>query len=150
MWELVEIKLPVKETSSKIVKRNSRIVTENEVDYYVIYATKERNTKGFFRKDHWQTRSAGRFLCDLMQEEIGNNGFFTMDEVRYNKGQPSLCGLTRSQIEQIARETSADPEKDQVYIFAYDEKMAKASSKWLERKLDSYYGFRHFVGPFVV
>lgn len=138
MWELTEIEFPVNEVKSNMVRKNAVTISRNGIDYYVIYACKDADAKGWFRKDNEATKSLGRYLCDLMQKEIGNDGFFTTDEIKYKRDEPSLYGLTKSQIETIIEKTSANPDHDLVFIFAYNKKMAIAASQWLEKTLDKY------------
>ncbi len=148
-WELTEIKLPVNEVKSDVIRRNASVISDHGIDYYILYATKDTKAKGWFRKDFEPTRSTGRFICDLMQQELGNDGFFTTDEIRQKMEGPNLYGLTKSQVDYMTEKVNANPQEDLVIILAYNQKMANAACKWLEKTVEKYLPMRKIWGTYL-
>lgn len=116
---LMMVRLP--DTRSQLVQRNDGR----------IYCCRYANLNGLFRKDREPSLRFGRMVCDQVRVQMGNQGFFTSDELpRY--------GLSRGDLRTILQGTHADPAHDLVAIFAYGHDETERTKQTLDVLLAQY------------
>jgi glutamyl-tRNA(Gln) amidotransferase subunit E len=114
--DLIEIRLP--KTESNIIKQNKGI----------LFCSKYEGFKGLFRKDDEETSEFGRKICDKVKEELGNQGFFTSDEL------PNY-GISEDELASILKMTNAG-EDDLIVFLIYDKAEAQKTKELLDRLLN--------------
>ncbi len=98
----------------------SRIVQKNDNQLFCeIY----KNKRGWFRKDVKETKIFGRKVCDEVGQRLGNNGFFTSDEL-------PKYGISEVEFNYILG-CVKPVENDLVVFFAYSDREAKEANKVL-------------------
>ena len=112
---IVEVRLP--STKSQIISQNKGLV----------YCSVYKGLRGLFRKDIEETREFGRRICDSVKEKLGNNGFFTSDEL------PNY-GISEEEKAKIANEAGAGAD-DLVAIVVYDKEESKKTKELLDKLL---------------
>ena len=121
---MVTIKLP--NTKSNIIRRNNRKI------FCVIY----KNKKGLFRKDVHETKIFGRKICDEVSELMGNDGFFSSDEL------PNY-GISQKEVDYIFSLLSPK-ENDLIVFFAYPEDEARKTNEAFNEIMNKYLSCNNF------
>lgn len=112
---LIKIELP--KTKSHIIQQNKGI----------IFCSVYKGLKGIFRKDIEEANKLGDEICNMVKEELNNQGFFSIDEL------PGY-GISKKDTETILKKTKAG-EKDLVLIFAYNKRDSQKTKEFLDETL---------------
>jgi len=111
----------------RIFKSRSRIIDQNDRR---IFCTKYTGLQGLFSKgaNHNATTIFGRIICDTVKHELGNQGFFTTDEI-------PAYGISETEKRFILDENAAN-NIDLVAIFVYSRPEAESAKNLLDKILN--------------